>query len=185
MRLIPTDLPGVTIIEPRVFGDGRGYFLETYNQARYREAGMGETFVQDNLSLSSRGVVRGLHFQNPHAQAKLVTVLQGEVYDVAVDIRVGSPTFAKFVGVVLSGENKRQLYIAQGFAHGFCVTSETALFTYKCSDRYAPESEGGILWNDPDLGIRWPVDRPTLSPKDEKFPRLKDLDPRRLFPYRG
>jgi dTDP-4-dehydrorhamnose 3,5-epimerase len=185
MRLIPTDLPGVTIIEPRVFGDERGYFLETYNQARYREAGMGESFVQDNLSLSSRGVVRGLHFQNPHAQAKLVTVLQGEVYDVAVDIRVGSPTFAKFVGVVLSGENKRQLYIAQGFAHGFCVTSETALFTYKCSDRYAPESEGGILWNDPDLGIRWPVDRPTLSPKDEKFPRLKDLDPRRLFPYRG
>jgi dTDP-4-dehydrorhamnose 3,5-epimerase len=185
MRLVPTDLSGVTIIEPRVFGDGRGYFLETYNEARYREAGIGDTFVQDNLSLSARGVLRGLHFQNPHAQAKLVTVLQGEVYDVAVDIRVGSPTFGKFVGVVLSGENKRQLYIAQGFAHGFCVTSETALFMYKCSDRYAPESEGGILWNDPDLGIRWPVDAPTLSAKDEKYPRLKDLDPRRLFEYRS
>jgi dTDP-4-dehydrorhamnose 3,5-epimerase len=185
MRLVPTDLPGVTIIEPRVFGDDRGYFLETYNQARYREAGLDDTFVQDNLSFSSRGVLRGLHFQNPHAQAKLVTVLDGEVFDVAVDIRVGSPTFGKYVGVVLSGDNKRQLYIAQGFAHGFCVTSEKALFTYKCSDRYAPESEASILWNDPDLGIRWPIDRPTLSGKDEKCPRLKDIDPARLFHYRG
>jgi dTDP-4-dehydrorhamnose 3,5-epimerase len=185
MRLVPTDVPGVTIIEPRVFGDGRGYFFETYSEARYREAGMSETFVQDNVSRSSRGVLRGLHFQNPRSQAKLVTVLEGEVYDVAVDIRVGSPTFGKCVGVVLSGENKRQLYIAEGFAHGFCVTSETALFVYKCSDLYAPESEGGILWSDPDLGIRWPIDRPTLSAKDEKYPRLKDLDPRRLFQYRG
>src|SRR5450432_1665112 len=185
MRLIPTVLEGVTIIEPGVFGDGRGYFLETYNFARYSEAGIGATFVQDNLSLSARGVLRGLHFQNPQVQAKLVTVLQGEVYDVAVDVRVGSPTFGKFVGVVLSGENKRQLYIAEGFAHGFCVTSETALFMYKCSDRYAPESEGGVLWNDPDVGIPWPLAQPTLSPKDENLPRLKDLNPTRLLPYRG
>jgi len=185
MRLVPTELLGVTIIEPRVFGDGRGYFLETYNQDRYRELGILDTFVQDNLSYSSRGVLRGLHFQNPRPQAKLVTVLQGEVFDVALDIRVGSPTFAKFVGVVLSGENKRQVYIAPGFAHGFCVTSEAALFSYKCSDGYAPESEGGILWNDPDLGIRWPIEGPTLSAKDEKFPRLKDLDPRRLFQHHG
>jgi len=184
MRLVPTDLPGVTIIEPRVFGDGRGFFVETYNHARYRDAGLRDGFVQDNLSQSSRGVLRGLHFQNPHAQAKLVTVLQGEVYDVAVDIRVGSPTFGKYVGVVLSGENKRQLFIEEGFAHGFCVTSETALFMYKCSDRYAPESEGGILWSDPDLGIRWPIPRPHLSAKDEKLPRLRDLDPKRLFQYR-
>jgi dTDP-4-dehydrorhamnose 3,5-epimerase len=184
LQRIPTDLPGVVILEPRVFGDPRGYFFETYNQARYREAGVAETFVQDNLSFSAHGVLRGLHFQNPHAQAKLVSVLQGEVYDVAVDIRVGSPTFGKFVGVILSGENKRQLYIPQGFAHGFCVTSETALFTYKCSDVYAPEHEGGIAWNDPDIGIRWPIDRPNLSAKDQKYPRLKELDRSRLFEYR-
>jgi dTDP-4-dehydrorhamnose 3,5-epimerase len=180
MRVVPTDLPGVTILEPRVFGDSRGYFLETYNQARYREAGIGETFVQDNLSLSGRGVLRGLHFQNPHPQSKLVTVLEGEVHDVAVDIRVGSPTFGKFVAVVLSGENKRQLYIPSGFAHGFCVTSERALFFYKCTDFYAPECECGVLWNDPEIGIPWPIERPTLSPKDENYPHLKDVDPSRL-----
>src|SRR5258708_33964164 len=160
MQLVPTDLPGVTIVEPRVFGDGRGYFLETYSQERYREAGIGATFVQDNLSFSARGVLRGLHFQNPHPQAKLVTVLQGEVYDVAVDIRVGSPTFAKFVGVVLSGENKRQLYIAEGFAHGFCVTSETPLFIHKSSHRYSPHSHEPILFTHPSISIPSPIAAP-------------------------
>jgi dTDP-4-dehydrorhamnose 3,5-epimerase len=183
MRVTPTDLPGVVILEPKVFGDPRGFFLETYNQARYREAGIGDDFVQDNISLSSRGVLRGLHFQNPKTQAKLVMVLEGEAYDVAVDVRVGSPSFGKSAGVLLSGENKRQLYIPQGFAHGFCVTSDTALFMYKCTDFYAPEAEGGILWSDPDLGIRWPVERPTLSAKDEKYPRLRDIDASRLPSY--
>jgi dTDP-4-dehydrorhamnose 3,5-epimerase len=183
MRTVSTALLGVTIIEPRVFGDARGYFLETWNQSRYALSGIPATFVQDNVSFSSRGVLRGLHFQNPHAQGKLVTVLEGEVYDAAVDIRVGSPTFGKAVGVVLSGESKRQIYIPPGFAHGFCVTSEHALFMYKCTDIYAPEAEGGIMWNDPDLGIAWPVERPSLSPKDEKYPRLKDIDPGKLPVY--
>jgi len=184
MQVIPTELPGLLIIEPRVFGDSRGYFFESYHQTRYREAGIADSFVQDNLSRSDRGVLRGLHFQLPNAQAKLVTVLEGEVYDVAVDIRVGSPAFGKAVGVVLSAENKRQVYIPRGFAHGFCVTSETALFMYKCSDFYAPASEGGVIWNDPDLGIRWPVERPTLAPKDEKYSRLRDIEKSRLPVYR-
>jgi dTDP-4-dehydrorhamnose 3,5-epimerase len=185
MRLVPTDLPGVTIIEPQVVADDRGYFREMYNQADLRKLGLDDTFVQDNLSQSSRGVLRGLHFQKPHAQAKLVTVLAGSVYDVTVDLRLGSPTYGKFVGVVLSSENKRQLYIPRGFAHGFCVTSDTALFMYKCSDHYAPDCEGGVLWNDPDIGIRWPIERPTLSAKDGKYPRLRDLDRSRLFEYRA
>jgi dTDP-4-dehydrorhamnose 3,5-epimerase len=176
MRLVPTDLPGIVVIEPKVFGDDRGYFVETWQHARYRDAGLPASFVQDNLSLSTRGVLRGLHFQNPKSQGKLVTVLQGEVYDVAVDIRVGSPTFGRWVGVVLSGESKRQIYIPPGFAHGFCVTSETALFTYKCTDLYAPEAEHGVSWNDPDLDIRWPIEQPTLSSKDSGYQRLRDLD---------
>jgi len=184
MHLIPTALPDVTLIEPRVFGDARGFFLETWSAAKYAAAGLPATFVQDNLSFSARGVLRGLHFQNPHAQTKLVTVLQGEVYDVAVDIRVGSPTFGQHVGVVLSEENKRQLYIPQGFAHGFCVTSETALFAYKCTDYYAPDCEGGILWSDADLGIAWPVERPALSGKDDKYPRLRDADRDKLPQFR-
>jgi len=183
MRTLSTALPGVTIIEPRIFGDARGYFLETWSVLRYQSSGIPATFVQDNVSFSARGVLRGLHFQNPHAQGKLVTVLEGEVYDVAVDIRVGSPTFGKAVGVVLSGETKRQVYISPGFAHGFCVTSEHALFMYKCTDIYAPEAEGGISWNDPDLGIAWPIERPSLSPKDEKYPQLKDIDPGKLPVY--
>src|SRR5258706_8022238 len=130
MRLVPADLADVIIIEPKVFGDARGYFVETWNQARYRGAGLPSTFVQDNVSLSARGVLRGLHFQNPKSQGKLVTVLQGEVYDVAVDIRLGSPSFGRWVSVVLSGDNKRQVYVPPGFAHGFCVTSESALFMY-------------------------------------------------------
>jgi dTDP-4-dehydrorhamnose 3,5-epimerase len=180
MRSLPTALPGVVVFEPRVFGDSRGYFLETWNQERYGSSGAAPTFVQDNVSSSARGVLRGLHFQNPHGQGKLVTVLEGEVYDVAVDIRVGSPTFGQSVGVVLSGDTKRQIYIPPGFAHGFCVTSERALFMYKCSDVYAPEAEGGVIWNDPDLGIKWPIEQPALSAKDEKYTRLKDIERARL-----
>ena len=184
MRVIPTSLPGVLIIEPQIFGDSRGFFLETWNRARYREAGLPEVFVQDNVSRSGRGVLRGLHFQEPKAQGKLVTVLDGEVFDVAVDIRVGSPTFGKSASETLSGETKRQIYIPPGFAHGFCVLSASAIFTYKCTESYAPEAEGGIIWNDPDLGIEWPALEPTLSAKDGKYPRLRDLDPSRLPVYR-
>ncbi len=139
MHVIDTPLPGVRIIEPKVFGDSRGFFMETWQQARYAEAGLPERFVQDNLSYSQRGVLRGLHFQNPNGQGKLVYVLQGEVFDVAVDVRLGSPTFGQSVSVLLSADNKRQFYVPPGFAHGFCVTSETALFTYKCTELYAPK----------------------------------------------
>jgi dTDP-4-dehydrorhamnose 3,5-epimerase len=185
MNLIETSLPGVAIIEPKVFGDERGYFLETWNQDRYTAAGLPATFVQDNLSFSRRGVLRGLHFQNPNAQGKLVYVLQGEVFDVAVDIRLGSPTFGKMESVILSAQNKRQLYIPPGFAHGFCVTSETALFAYKCTELYHPQSEGSILWNDPDLGIAWPIDAPDLSAKDRAGIRLADFPRQRLPVYVG
>jgi dTDP-4-dehydrorhamnose 3,5-epimerase len=183
MRLILTELPDITIIEPKVFGDDRGYFAETWSQARYRDAGFPETFVQDNVSRSSKGVLRGLHFQNPKSQGKLVTVLEGEVYDVAVDVRVGSPSFGRAVGVMLSGDSKRQVYIPPGFAHGFCVTSESAIFMYKCTELYAPEAEKGIVWDDPDLGIRWPIERPTLSSKDASYPRLRDIDRSMLPTY--
>ena len=184
MRVEPTALPGVAVIEPNVFPDARGFFLEAYHAERYAEAGIRATFVQDNHSRSVRGTVRGLHAQLLRPQAKLVRVLQGEIFDVVVDVRRGSPTFKRWVGVTLSAENFRQIYVPTGFAHGFCVTSETALFTYKCSDVYAPEHEGGIAWNDPDIGIRWPIDRPNLSAKDQKYPRLKELDRSRLFEYR-
>jgi dTDP-4-dehydrorhamnose 3,5-epimerase len=185
MNLIETTLPGVVIIEPKVFGDERGYFLETWNQARYEAAGLPEAFVQDNLSFSRRGVLRGLHFQNPHAQGKLVYVLQGEVFDVAVDIRLGSPTFGQWVAERLSADNKRQFYIPPGYAHGFCVTSETALFAYKCTDLYQPQAEGSILWNDPDLAIPWPVSDPELSAKDRTGIRLAAFPRERLPVYAG
>jgi len=175
MKVLETEIPGVVIIEPKVFGDNRGFFLETWNEARYVEAGIEGPFVQDNLSYSVKGVLRGLHFQDPNPQGKLVYVLQGEVFDVAVDIRAGSPTFGKWVSVMLSSENKRQFYISPGLAHGFCVTSETALFTYKCTDLYNPAAEKGIIWNDPDIGIRWPIDEPVLSEKDKKNVRLRDV----------
>jgi dTDP-4-dehydrorhamnose 3,5-epimerase len=183
VNVIETALPGVLIIEPRIFRDPRGFFLETWQQARYHEAGLPEHFVQDNLSSSQRGTLRGLHFQNPRAQAKLVYVLQGEVFDVAVDIRVGSPTFGRWVGVVLSGDNQRQLYIPPDFAHGFCVTSEQALFFYKCTEIYTPAAEAGVLWSDPDLGIEWPVRDPLISDKDARYPRLRALPPERLPRY--
>ena len=180
-----TDLPGVLVVEPDVFGDERGFFLETWNRARYEEAGLPGDFVQDNLSFSSRGVLRGLHFQNPHPQGKLVYVLQGEVFDVAVDIRVGSPTFGRWTGVSLSSENKRQLWVPEGFAHGFVVTSETALFSYKCTDLYHREAEASVLWNDPDIGIEWPVKEPTLSTKDLAAPTLKESPADGLPKYAG
>lgn len=184
MHVIETKLPGVFIIEPKVFGDARGFFMETWNQRGYKEIGICDPFVQDNLSFSARGVLRGLHYQNPHAQGKLVSVVQGEVYDVAVDVRAGSPTFGQWEGVRLSGDNHRQLWIPPGFAHGFCVTSDTAYFMYKCTDVYTPKTEGGILWNDPDIGIEWPLPEVMLSEKDKIYPRLKDLPADKLPQYR-
>jgi dTDP-4-dehydrorhamnose 3,5-epimerase len=183
VKVTETKLSGVLLIEPDVYGDNRGYFLETWNAARYREYGLPEKFVQDNLSFSRRGVLRGLHFQNPNPQGKLVYVIQGEVFDVAVDIRLGSPTFGQWVGVTLSSDNKRQLYIPEGFAHGFCVLSDTALFAYKCTDFYNPRAEGGIIWNDPDIGIAWPVSEPIISDKDKANLRLRDIPSEKLAGY--
>lgn len=183
MNVIKTKLPGVVIIEPQVFGDARGFFLETWNRSRYEAAGIPATFVQDNVSFSRHGILRGLHYQNPHPQGKLVSVLQGEVFDVAVDVRPDSPTFGQWVSVELTAENKRQMFVPVGYAHGFCVTSETALFAYKCTDVYTPEAEGCVLWNDPDLGITWPVENPTLSARDGQAPRLREI-PRERLPSR-
>ncbi|MBN1817515.1 MAG: dTDP-4-dehydrorhamnose 3,5-epimerase [Sedimentisphaerales bacterium] len=180
MQVLPTKLPGVLLIEPKVFGDSRGFFLETWSRERYAQAGLTVDFVQDNVSFSQHGVLRGLHFQNPQAQGKLVQVLAGEVFDVAVDIRVGSDTFGQWVGEHLSVENHRQLYIPPGFAHGFCVLSEVALFSYKCTEYYDPAVEGGILWNDPEIGIEWPVADPRLSDKDKKYTRLSQVPVDRL-----
>lgn len=186
MNVIETRIPGVRILEPKVFGDERGFFMETYNEARYKEAGLPSNFVQDNLSLSARNVLRGLHFQNPDQQGKLVYVLQGEVFDVAVDIRAGSPTFGEWEGVTLSAENKRQFWVPEGFAHGFLVTSDTALFAYKCSAPYNAKADAGVRWNDPEIGIKWPVEEPILSEKDKNAPLLRDLpsdrQPRYLNP---
>ena len=184
MKVTPTKLEGVLIVEPAVFGDERGYFLETYNMPRYVDAGIDGTFVQDNLSCSATGVLRGLHFQNPHPQGKLVNVLRGEVFDVAVDIRSGSPTFGQWVGVTLSGENKQQLYIPEGYAHGFCATRDDTLFAYKCTDIYHPESERTIIWDDPELGIEWPTASPIVAAKDLTGRRLKDFGPDQLPAYR-
>ena len=166
MKVTPTAIPDVLLVEPKVFGDARGYFFEAYSAQRYAEAGIRATFVQDNVSFSQRGVLRGLHYQHPHGQGKLVGVLTGEVFDVAVDVRRGSPTFGRWVGECLSSENQRQLYIPPGFAHGFLVTSDDALFVYKCTEYYRPESERSIRWDDPRIGIDWPIDGPVLSMKD-------------------
>ena len=168
-QFVPTEIEGVLIIEPSVFGDARGYFMETYHQEEFAAAGIAGPFVQDNQSKSTKGVLRGLHFQKEHTQGKLVRVVSGEVFDVAVDCRPHSPTFGKWVGVILSAENKKQFYIPQGFAHGFLVLSDEAEFTYKCTDYYDPASEGGIKWDDPDIGVQWPeVDCAIkLSAKDE------------------
>jgi dTDP-4-dehydrorhamnose 3,5-epimerase len=174
VNVLPTELPGVVIIEPKVFGDDRGFFYESYHQRRYAEAGIPGPFVQDNVSRSARGTLRGLHYQHPRAQGKLVSVLAGSVFDVAVDVRRSSPNFGKWMGVEISFENKRQLWIPPGFAHGFCVLSESADFAYKCTDFYAPEHEHTIAWNDPRIGIRWPVAQPKLSPKDAAGKRLDE-----------
>ena len=166
MIIETTPLAGLLLIKPDVYGDARGFFQETWNLRRYTEAGLDRHFVQDNLSLSRRGILRGLHFQNPRPQGKLVHVLQGEVFDVAVDVRADSPTFGQWYGAVLSSENHHQLFVPEGFAHGFCVLSDTALFAYKCTDFYNPEAEFSIQWNDPQLAIDWPIENPELSEKD-------------------
>ena len=176
MKISHSKLKGCVIIEPCVFGDDRGFFLETFQAARYKqEAGIDLPFVQDNHSRSARGVLRGLHFQKTKPQGKLVRVVSGEVYDVAVDIRKGSATFGEWEGVILSEDNKKQFWVPPGFAHGFVVLSDTADFEYKCTDYYDPSDEGSILWSDPDLDIPWPIANPVLSAKDESAKRLVDL----------
>ncbi|WP_050698558.1 dTDP-4-dehydrorhamnose 3,5-epimerase [Anaeromassilibacillus senegalensis] len=172
-----TEIKGVTIIEPTVFGDDRGYFMETYQYEAFRAAGISAVFVQDNQSKSSKGVLRGLHFHTRHPQGKLARVTKGTVYDVAVDIDRKSPTYGKYVGVILSEENKKQFYVPAGMAHGFLVLSDEAEFCYKCTDYYDPSGEGGILWNDPDVAIDWPLKglEVKLSEKDQKQPLLRDL----------
>ena len=182
--MIETPIPGVLVLEPRIFGDSRGYFFESFSRREFVQKVMETEFVQDNESRSSYGVIRGLHFQKPpFAQSKLVRVVEGAVLDVAVDIRRGSPTFGRHVAVELSGENHRQVFIPRGFAHGFSVLSESVVFQYKCDNFYAPDSEGALAWNDPDLGIDWriPPEKAILSDKDRRHPRLKDAD--WLFDY--
>lgn len=175
MRVIPTAVPDVLIVEPRVHADARGFFLESYHAARYREHGITDTFVQDNHSRSVGGTLRGLHAQRLQPQAKLVRVVQGAIFDVAVDVRRGSPTFLRWVGMELSAENRQQLYVPIGFVHGFCVLTETAEVEYKCSTPYAPGDEFGVAWDDPEIGIVWPVASPLLSEKDAKLPRIADV----------
>jgi dTDP-4-dehydrorhamnose 3,5-epimerase len=185
MNVVPTRLPGVVIIVPQVFRDARGFLTETWSERRYGAAGLPGRFVQDNLSYSVKGILRGLHLQSPCPQGKLVSVVEGEVFDVAVDLRRGSPTFAQWVGVTLSGENNHQLYVPEGFAHGFVVMGDRAILLYKCTDFYNPEHELSLLWNDPDLGIDWPVESPTLSTKDQSAPRLREIPIERLPQYAG
>lgn len=175
MRFIPSDIPDVLIIEPDVHRDGRGFFLETYHADKYRAGGITQPFVQDNHSRSIEGTVRGLHMQVRRPQAKLVRVIEGEIYDVAVDVRRGSPTFGRWVAVRLSAENFKQCYVPCGFAHGFCVLTPVAEVEYKCTDVYDPGGEIGVIWNDPDLGIPWPVREPILSDRDRGHRRLADI----------
>lgn len=180
MNVSPYRISGLLLVEPKVFGDVRGFFMETYHAARYRDAGISSEFVQDNLSRSARGVLRGLHFQIRRPQAKLILVVQGEIFDVAVDLRRGSGTFGQWAGVFLSEENRRQLFVPGGFAHGFCVTSDSATVAYKCSALYDPGDEAGIFWADPDLAIDWPVAEALVSEKDARLPRLADYPAERL-----
>jgi len=178
-NFITTKIKDLYIIEPKVFGDNRGYFMETYNKNAFFEAGLNMEFVQDNESKSKIGVLRGMHFQTKHTQGKLVRVTQGEVFDVAVDLRNGSPTYGQWEGVLLTSENKRQFYVPEGFAHGFLVISEEAVFNYKCTDFYDPEYESGLLWNDPEIGIKWPlegIEEILLSDKDKVQKTLKELN---------
>lgn len=180
MKIIDTDLPGCKIIEPQVFDDSRGLFYESWNKARWAMHGLDLNFVQSNASVSERGVLRGLHYQWPQPQGKLVSVLEGEVYDVAVDIRRGSPDFGRWVAVVLSADNKREFYIPEGFAHGFVVLSERVVFHYLCTAAYSREGDAGIRWNDARIGIDWPVSAPLLSEKDAKAPFLDEVSAERL-----
>ncbi len=180
MNIQKTAIPGVLLIEPEIYKDDRGLFLETFQAERYASAGIGGPFVQDNMSCSRAGVLRGLHLQNPRGQAKLVFAVEGEIFDVAVDVRVDSPHFGKWVGTTLSGENGRQIYIPEGFAHGFCVLSPTARVAYKCTTPYDRASELSVFWNDPDIGIAWPIKSPHLSAKDATAPRLRDIGRDRL-----
>ena len=182
MKAIPTELPGVIIIEPRVFSDARGFFFESYHAPRYAEAGITVTFVQDNHSSSAKNTIRGLHYQLRRPQAKLMRVIRGSVLDVAVDIRRGSPTFGRWVGVELSAENKRQLFVPAGFGHGFCATSDVAELEYKCSDVYVADDQHGVLWSDPTIGIKWPVRAPILSDADRAYrPLMVDRDDLPLY----
>jgi dTDP-4-dehydrorhamnose 3,5-epimerase len=182
--VIGTEVPGVLILEPKVFGDARGWFMESWQIERYTGLGISERMVQDNQAYSGHGILRGLHSQWPHPQGKLVQVLQGEVFDVAVDIRCGSPWFGRWVGVTLSGENRRQFWVPPGFAHGYLVTGNDALFSYKCTDLYHPETELSLRWDDPDVGIPWPLDgEPMLSDKDRHGTLLRDIPADRLPPY--
>ncbi len=183
MKVTKTPLEGALVFEPKVFGDTRGYFMETWNHENYSNAGLNVTFVQSNLSKSSKGVLRGLHFQNPRPQGKLVQVIAGEVFDVAVDIRLGSPTFGQWHGEFLSAKNHKQFYIPEGFAHGFCVTSDEAVFSYLCTDFYHPASEQSLLWNDPTIKIDWPIAQPSLSEKDLKGTILEKIEASQLPQY--
>ena len=176
MDVIPTALDGVLLLKPRVFADERGFFLETYNARTFREAGLPESFVQDNHSRSRRDVLRGLHYQEPNAQGKLVRCVRGAIWDVAVDIRRGSPSFGKWIGVDLTEENRSMLWVPPGFAHGFCGLSDESDVIYKCTALYDAASDRSIAWNDPDIGIQWPLEGPLLSPKDAAAPRLKDAE---------
>jgi len=175
MRIVPTDLPGVLVLEPHVHRDARGFFVETYHEKRFRESGITGPFVQDNHSRSACGVLRGLHAQLRRPQGKLVRAVLGEIFDVAVDVRKGSPTFGRWTGVTLDRESFRQLWIPPGFLHGFCVLTEWAEIEYKCTALYDPDDEIGVLWNDPDIGIAWPIEEPTLSAKDAALPRLSEV----------
>ena len=183
MEIVQTDLDGVLIVKPKLFGDARGEILETYHAVRYGRSGIAPTFVQDNVSISQHSVLRGLHFQHPHGQAKLVQVLEGEVYDVAVDIRWGSPQFGHWVGTHLNGREHHQMFIPAGFALGFAVLSEIAIVSYKCSDFYQPDCATSVLWNDPDIGIDWPVNDPILSERDAEAIPLSRFDPADLPHY--
>ena len=175
MKFTELDLDGVLLVEPDVYEDERGHFLETWNERRYARHGIDKPFVQDNLSWSRKNTLRGLHYQNPHPQGKLVFVLTGTVFDVVVDIRAGSRRFGQWIGIELSHENKRQLYVPEGYAHGFVVVSDGALFAYKCTDFYVPDCQGSVRWDDPEIGIEWPVAEPILNPKDRHAPPLASL----------
>lgn len=183
MKIIETDLPGCLVVEPQVFGDARGFFYESFNQDKLAAVGLNPRFVQGNVSSSARGVLRGLHYQWPNPQGKYVSVIEGEVWDVAVDIRRGSPHFGRWTAVVLSADNKRHFWIPEGFAHGFAVLSERAVFSYLCTHTYDAQADAGVRWDDPDLAVDWPISEPSLSAKDIAAPLFKDIAPDRLPVY--